>query len=74
MNEDNQQIIFSIEIDIFEHELQGKVLYGYKVHIHNSEITLTEDFLYGTQLEAIKKANGKLYGWIRNQEKVKHET
>lgn len=74
MSDQNQQIIFSIEIDIFEHQLQDKTLYGYKVHLHDSEITLTDEFLYGTQLEAIKKANSKLYGWIRNKEKVGHET
>ena len=67
MNEiDNGEIISTIEINIYVHQINEKTLYSYAIEFSDGERWHSE-FLYGSYKDALSKANGRLYGWLKNQ-------
>lgn len=58
--------IASVNLAVFSHSIRGKTLYSYVVTLPNGD-ELKPDYLYSTALEAIRKSNGRLYGWLKNR-------
>lgn len=59
-------LVASVILNVFEHEINEKQLYSYLVELPDGT-ELSHEFLYGTAREAIAKANGRLYGWLKNR-------
>jgi len=56
-----------ITIDIIAETIGDKELYKWILAIDDSVIA-SDEFLYGSRIEAVKKAQKKLYAWIQAQE------
>lgn len=66
MDTDNKTLLTTVTLNIYEHHINGKTLFSYVVMLPNG-IQLTHEFLFGSATDAITKANGRLYGWLKNR-------
>lgn len=67
MEQSEMNIACAVTLSVFVHEIDDKTLYSYVVILPNGD-GLKSEFLYGSREEAIRKANGRLYGWLKNLE------
>lgn len=66
MDQQEKTFVASVTLNVYEHEIQGKSLYSYVIQLPDGT-ELTHEFLYANAKEAITKANGRLYVWLKNR-------